>query len=400
MENELVDLWEGATFMPHDHPARSDVLLEKVWKSRQAKFLAFSLKLLANEPELCKETGFAECLVTFKNIPAGNRLQLIEYPPFVIWLKQNIRALSCQADLKERVADLKRVMAAFEANSVGTDILRMEGRQIQVVRFEVDPLISQAAFPEYRFPDTRRRREFEEKGAYPLSFFIEMLSLALTRIERTWPEAHRDFWKYVRIVVDMIDGDYTSYSACDHIGVIFVSTDNSPLIALEEFLIHEFGHQVLYNVMELEPLVRDDLRGTYKLPWSGNERDFYGYFHAFYIYILLARYYQRMEGRSLREQKRRIYRITEIVKGLVRAIPELEAANGFTPRGQQLLENLKAEVQSLRTAQKLLYSEIKDTDPATRHNSQIEANLHIQNESIDVNTMRRHAPELQEMEAQ
>jgi hypothetical protein len=360
------------------------MLLEKVWKSRQARFVAFSLKLMAQEPALYKETGFADSLGRFKNLQDHERLHLVEYPPFMIWLKQSLRALASQSDLKKQLADFNRVIAAFEARGEKTTTISSHGRKIEAIRFDVDSLILQAAAPEYIFPDVRRQREFEETAVYPLSFFVEMLSQALVRMERTWPEAHRDFFKFVRMVVDMIDSEFTSYSACDHTGAIFVSTDNSPLIALEEYLIHEFGHQILYSVMELEPLVKDGLMGTYKLPWSGNERDFYGYFHAFYIYILMAHYYRRMEGRSRREERRKVSRIRDIVKGLTYAIPELEGANGFTPRGQQLFENLKAEVQGLVAVQDPACQKSEktsDEDERTLRSSQTQVGLILENES-------------------
>jgi len=38
-------------------------------------------------------------------------------------------------------------------------------------------------------------------------------------------------------------------------------------------------------------------------------------------------------------------RLAHIREGLVRAVHELELANLFTPRGKQLFENLKIEVQ-------------------------------------------------------
>lgn len=237
---------------------------------------------------------------------------------------------------------------AFEESRNNIHILRVADVPIQVVRFDIDPLIAEVAFPDYRLPDEKRQREFEEKGLYPYSFFVASLSLALERIKESWPEAYRFFPKFVKIVVDMIDGEVTSYSAADHTGVIFVSTDNSPLLALEEYLMHEFGHQILYHLMELDTLVDDDAGSSFTLPWSGNTRDFYGYFHAFYIYILMALYLERVKGRSKREQRRVSNRISHVVQGLTQAVTDLETAGCLTTKGRDLFENLKEEVQQLR----------------------------------------------------
>ena len=179
-----------------------------------------------------------------------------------------------------------------------------------------------------------------------------MLTIALERIKFSWYEAYHNFPKFVKIVVDMIDGEYTSYSSAGHTGAIFVSTDNSPLVGLEEFLIHEFGHQILYHVMELDPIVTDSDTTMYKLPWSGNERDFYGYFHAFYIYILIICYLERVKNRSKREQRRIEARKIHIIKGLNQTVKIFEKSDNFTDCGQSLFNNLKLEVEQLEKNQR------------------------------------------------
>lgn len=334
--------------MPHDQSSRIEALLEKVSKSRQSTFIAFGLKIAFAEPRLYNETSFGVCFEKFKSMCPEDRRQLVEYPPFLVWLKQSINVASDPTRLKDKLDETIRVINLFKESRNNTSILRVAGVPIQVVRFDVDPLIAGAAFPDYRLPDERRQLEFEEKGIYPYSFFVASLSLALERIKESWPEAYRFFPRFVKIVVDMIDGEVTSYSAADHTGVIFVSTDNSPLVALEEYLIHEFGHQILYHLMELDALVASDSGSNFTLPWSGNIRDFYGYFHAFYIYILMALYLERVKGRSKREQRRVSTRISHVVRGLTQAVTDLETAGCFTTKGRDLFENLKGEVQQLR----------------------------------------------------
>lgn len=347
---DVESFWKGAIFMPHDQFSRIEALIEQVWRSRQSAFLAFGLKVASAHPKLYNETSFGRCFELFKSMPPARRRQLVEFPPFLIWLKQSISLISDPTILEHKLNECGRVINVFKERGNNPHILKMQDLIIEVERFHIDPLISEVAFPEYKLPDENRQVEFEEKALYPYSFFVESLALALERIKQSWPEAYSAFPKFVKIVVDMIDGEVTSYSAADHTGVIFVSTDNSPLVALEEYLMHEFGHQILYHVMELDPLVLMENKRTFKMPWSGNERDFYGYFHAFFIYILLARYLERVTGRSQREQRRVTARSSHIIKGLMHAITDLESADDFTPRGRHLFENLKAEVYHLTRA--------------------------------------------------
>jgi hypothetical protein len=323
-----------------DAPSRSDELLERVWRSHQADFLAFAMKLSVTKPALSEQTGITDCLRRFQVSTAEARRRLIEYPPFLAWLKRSLASDQADDDLAAGLGELKRLIHEFDECG-GKPRLTVPGTGVGIARFDVDSLIVQGALPEYKFPVESRQTEFDETVAYPFSFFQEVVSLALERIRRALPAAHVEFPKFVKLIVDMIDSDYTSYSGYQHVGVIFVSTDNSPLVALEEYLIHEFGHQILYNVTELDPIVIDDDDNLYKLPWSGRQRNLYGYFHAFYIYTFLAHYLGRVTGRSRREQRRISDRLAHIRKGLERAAVELEALGKFTPRGKQLFDNVR-----------------------------------------------------------
>jgi uncharacterized protein (UPF0276 family) len=84
----------------------------------------------------------------------------------------------------------------------------------------------------------------------------------------------------------------------------------------------------------------------YTLPWSGQKRDFYGYFHAFYVYIALVKYLGRVRSRSTDELQRAQNRLLYILRGLIKALPDFEASTEFTPQGRQLLENLAKEVRA------------------------------------------------------
>lgn len=347
MQNSSENLWDNASFMPLDKPSKNDELLKKVYEKRQVTFIALSLKLIAAEMTLCMETGFLENFNLFKNFTADERQNILKNPLFNIWMKQTLANQENKTNLREKLSDLHQFMIVKIDENPDSSRVIVDGKPVFIERYEVDSAVMKMSSPEYSLPDEHRKIEFERNVIYPESFFQEMFSIALERIKHSWYEAYQDFPKFVHTVVDMIDGEYTSYSAAEHTGIIFVSTDNSPLVALEEFLMHEFGHQILYHVMELDPIVNDNVKETYKLPWSGNERDFYGYFHAFYIYILLARYLERVKHRSKREQRRISKRFTHIVSGLHQSVSVFENADGFTVAGRKLFENLKSEVREL-----------------------------------------------------
>jgi hypothetical protein len=339
-------LWNQATFMPHDLSGRSDLLRESVAKKLESSFLAFYLWVSAVQPDLHTELGLAQHSARFQSFDYEKQRLFVESPIFRIWLKQATRSLESRIEVKSTLSELKRVMEVIEKDDRHLT-LETDCGTIELLRFNPDRLILKAVQQDYSFPDEARWKEFEQRGAYPISLFVKTLDAALQRMRLTWFEAFRDFFKFVKIVVDPIDASFKSYSSQELTGVIFVSTNSDPLL-LEEYLIHELGHQILLNVLELDPLViEEETRRKFSLPWSGKKREIYGYLHAFYIYLMLYNYYGRVKSRSNEEQSTASDRLAYIGDGLVRAIPELEDANLFTPRGKQLFENLKNEAHRL-----------------------------------------------------
>jgi hypothetical protein len=339
-------LWNQATFMPHDLSTRSDMLREAVAKRLQTNFLAFSLFVSAMQPDLYIQSGLAEHCSRFQSFDSEKKRRFVEYPLFRIWLKQATRSMESGVEVESSLMELKRVIEVFEKNE---QLLTVETEcgTVELLRFNPDALIRKAVQQDYSFPDASRREEFEQAAAYPVSLFVESIDAALGKIRFTWFEAFRDFFKFVKIVVDLIDARFKSYSSQELTGVILVSTNNGSLL-LEEYLVHEFGHQILDNLMELDPLVvKEETRQTFSLPWSGKETEIYGYLHAFFVYILLYNYYERVKVRSLEEEGKATERLAYIGDGLLRALAELEHAELFTPRGKELFENLTSEMHRL-----------------------------------------------------
>ncbi len=221
-----------------------------------------------------------------------------------------------------KLADFERILNSFFEKRSNTNTLVIPGTSIFIERFDVDPLIVEVSPPSYQFPDEKRQREIEETTAYSLSFFLEVATAATERIKQTWLAAYQDFTKFVRIIIHVPNANFRSCSADRYAGVIFLSADDDTLLDVEESFIHEYGHQILYNVIELDPLIYQQEERRFNLPWSGAERDFWGYFHAFFIY----------------------QRLLEILRGAIQAVPDLEGANCFTPKGEELFRLLKAQV--------------------------------------------------------
>ena len=217
-----------------------------------------------------------------------------------------------------------------------------------VQRFDIDPLIKELTPPAYIFPDKQRQQELE-KMFPPVSFFADVVGITLERIRNTWPAAYEHIDKFVKIICYVPDAPFRSSSAVKYAGVIFLTSTYRSIIDLEDALVHECGHQVLYDINEAFPLIKWKVNKMFKLPWSGAERDWYGLINAFYIYVNLAHYFDRFKDRNEAEQlwghKRKIH----IINGLTKAIPMIEEhSHDFTPSGMEFFRVLKQNVKELK----------------------------------------------------
>jgi hypothetical protein len=351
-------LASGATFTPNDAADRVAFLVREVLAVREATLVGLGVALSAKAEQVPTVESFWDQLNHFRNEAPESRRALLAFPAFLIWLRDSVRCAvrylaEPGADSLGRLDTALNLFPALRqrARRAAQDprVRRVCG-SIQVCRYDVDPLVARVAPPTYIFPRHSTARAPEAPTAYSLPLFMEFVTVAFDRVANTWPAAHRLMPSFMRTIVHVPDGNFRSASASRYTGVVFLSAGDESLLDIEESLIHEFGHQILYCVLELDQLLRVDATKTFRLPWSGAERDFYGYFHAFYIYILLARYYERLSGRPPYEEERAQRRLLQIVSGLARAVSDFRHDHYYTPAGQQLAATLCGEAEALSRA--------------------------------------------------
>jgi hypothetical protein len=338
----LERLFGADAFPPTEGTAALEALRDEVLVERQAAFVALLLRISAARDEV--GAAAAAALERFLQLSRDVRLAIAGDPAYCIWLQSAARAEQQDSSaLRETVVDLSEVLSRcidrLEMNDAGL------GLNVQLARYDVDPLVAAAAPPTYVFPDSARARELEEKTPYTLDVFREVARAALARIAATWPAVALMFPAYVRTVVHLPYADFRSASASRYTGLIFLTADDRTILEVEESIVHEWGHQVLYAVMELDQVVVDGDRGDLALPWSGARRDFYGYFHALFVYVLLLRYLEQIEARDDEELERARELFAHILRGAARALPDFEDDSRFTPRGRELRDLLRHAVE-------------------------------------------------------
>lgn len=345
------DIPKDSHFMPHDDPRKIEMLLETVSRARQSGLLTTLMEVLRRDQLLFKETELIDFITTFLNLSRFEKAQLVQYPPFYIWFHHCIRSLRDNASthhLRQTLYKNKDVIKGFHNSYTDSKVSKVRGTRILVQRYDIDPLVKELVNPEYQFPNEQRQKELE-KMFYPISFFADVLDLALERIKNTWPAAHEHVRKFVKIICQAPGAPFRSSSATKFAGVVFVSNAHKSIIDLEDSLVHECAHQVLYCVNEAYPLINWNVERKFKLPWSGAERDWYGLIHATYIYVNLALYFDRLKGRSEVEQLWGHKRKVHIINGLVKAIPLIEENSyDLTPSGMEFFRVLKQIVKDLK----------------------------------------------------
>ena len=330
-------------FLPQGDTASVDQLLDNLWRRRQRVLLALEMQVQTRLAALAGETGFAMALDCFKRLPEHCRRAVMEDPPIRVWLQHLPKGLLLDGgnlDSGDKLfSEQLREYCRVQGQVLQTLAEPQDGSFCRIQRYDVDPLISQVAPPSFVFDDLDEKRRLDDCSPYTTRFFSEVLRAVMTRIEHVWPEMAIMMPRFIKTIVHLPDLESRSCSAQRFAGTVMLSSSDDTLLMVEESLVHECGHQILYCVMELDPLVRPGTDVSFVLPWSGVERDAYGYFHATYIYLILAFLMEREIARGPdREQARK--RLGEIVRGLKLALADFREANFFTPIGEQFLQRM------------------------------------------------------------
>ena len=338
----ISDIRAESLFLPGEDFLATEQLLDVLWRRRQACLLSLGLSILQTYPKLASDIGFARAIDDYRKLEFSRRRVLMEHPAVRIWLKHMARLPRVNDRGSVPEGALQRHLAEFPRLLAFAEILGQRDFKppYEVQRYDVDPLVAEAAPPSFVFDNLETRRLRDASSRYTVEFAREVIDAALRRTQLVWPECVQVFPKFVKVIIHVPNTEFRSCSAERYAGAIMLSTEEDTLLAVEESLIHECGHQILYCVMELDPIIRKDANGTFRLPWSGAQRDAYGYFHATYIYLILALFFERALGQLPYDEAAVSERLEAILRGLEKAIGDFENADCFTSVGSRFCEKL------------------------------------------------------------
>lgn len=156
------------------------------------------------------------------------------------------------------------------------------------------------------------------------------IGAARRRLAACWPAFDEVTPHFLRMIV-MAPNGMRSASSQMSPSVVLLSPDLDDDKLLET-IVHEVGHQILYALMEALPLM-DNVQATVRSPWTGRVLAAYSFYHAFYVYLLMAELHRRQIEATLSGSYPRADRWRVIVEGLATAAPVLESLGGRTEAG-------------------------------------------------------------------
>jgi HEXXH motif-containing protein len=115
---------------------------------------------------------------------------------------------------------------------------------------------------------------------------------ALELVQRHQPTTFDQMVHHLRVIAlkRLADGDYTNVSVSEAPGAFVASVYAHPY-EMADIFIHEFHHNRLFGLENIEPLI--DLEDTWRgySPWRDDPRPLRGLLHAVYVFQPVARYW-------------------------------------------------------------------------------------------------------------
>lgn len=177
--------------------------------------------------------------------------------------------------------------------------------------------------------------------------WVDSLVEALAIVERWLPDLHRELCLFIRQIVPVgFDADaHVSASYREAIGTIYLSLHPNAM-TMAEALIHEFSHNKLNGLFEIDAVLENPPDATYASPVRPDPRPIAGVLLAVHAFVPVARLYERMieagDPRSNDPGFARRYR--DIASGNAEGMAVLREHAITTEQGAVLLDELERAI--------------------------------------------------------
>lgn len=293
----------------------------------------------------------AERLLALCDRLTASSALLLDDPVLAIWLRffSRAQARGQEAEVTLHAAALASVLDDVERRLAGDAEAYVPGTAIAVEYRQLHDYVRAATPPSYDFTDQSVAEPASSPG-HSLGLQADLLGYAIEHIGQAWPAMQAQIIEYVRIIGYLPAATFRSCSAARYSGIVYLGNMDDSVLDIEESLVHETGHQVLYRVGALSRLTKPDVPqvANYVLPWSGSRRDLFGYLHAHFIYALLIKYFWRRSQDDTRLSFECQQRAGLILAGSLQASRQLLLDPGLSEQGMAIVKVLADDLDHLQ----------------------------------------------------
>jgi HEXXH motif-containing protein len=245
-----------------------------------------------------------------------------------------VRALRASESEALRSTLVDTMLAELSADSLRPEVVPIEG-EIVLALADNNPLATQDAHPD-------KQGNAVDLGGHPASEWVASLREALTLVRLHLPAARDEMDLYVQQIVPVgFHADkHLSASYREAIGTLYLSLHPNPLTMVEA-LVHEFQHNKLNALLELDRVLENAHEPLYRSPVRPDPRPLHGVLLAVHAFLPVALLYERMiaagDARASIASHRRLREIARINR---EGTDVLRAHARPTPVGKALLDEL------------------------------------------------------------
>jgi hypothetical protein len=176
-------------------------------------------------------------------------------------------------------------------------------------------------------------------GGHPAQAWVDVLREALSLIATHLPDLREEMALYVQSIVPVgYDAErHLSASYREALGTVYL-TLHPHLMTMTEALVHEFSHNKLNALFELDDVLDNAFSPLYRSPVRPDPRPLHGVLLAVHAFVPVARLYEQM--RKAGDARATEARFADIVRINREGTEVLQAHARPTPVGQGLMDEL------------------------------------------------------------
>jgi HEXXH motif-containing protein len=208
--------------------------------------------------------------------------------------------------------------------------------QLSLATVDQNPLAMSEAHPD-------KQGNAVDLGGRPISEWTRALADALQLIGQTMPDLRREIDLFLQLVIPVgwHEQQHLSASYQEVIGTVYMSL-HPQLMTMVEATIHEFQHNKLHALLELDPLLDNAFSPLYSSPVRPDPRPLQGILLAVHAFQPVARLYQLMREAHHpgSDHPDFVRRYEQILKGNHEGASVLLEHAKPTPIGRALLDEI------------------------------------------------------------